>query len=208
VPFVIGVAGGTGSGKTTVAKKINESLRNEESVIIIEQDSYYRCLAHVPRTERKSINFDHPDSIDFDLLSHHVRRLLDNESIKKPVYDFVQHVRKNDTEYIEPADIIIIEGILVFHNRELRALMDLKLFVDTDADIRVFRRIKRDIEDRGRSFESVRQQYYETVRPMHTRYVEPCKHWADIVIPEGGKNVVAIDMIVARIRQWLLDASK
>jgi uridine kinase len=206
MPFVIGVAGGTGSGKTTVAEKVSETLAGEETALIIEQDSYYKDLSHLPLSERVRHNFDHPDAIDFDLLTLQINELLAGQAIAKPMYDFVNHCRLPETVAVGPAEVILVEGILVFHHEPLLNLMDLKIFVDTDADIRIIRRIKRDIEERGRSFESVRSQYFETVRPMHIKYVEPSKHWADIVIPEGGKNAVAIDTIVARIRQWLRDA--
>jgi len=206
MPFVIGVAGGTGSGKTTVAEKVTEALADDGSAVIIEQDSYYKDLSHLALDERSKRNFDHPDALDFDLLTLQINELLAGRVIAKPVYDFVNHCRRTDTVTVGPADVILVEGILVFHHAPLRDLMDLRIFVDTDADIRIIRRIKRDIEERGRTFDSTRIQYFQTVRPMHIRYVEPSKLWADIVIPEGGKNAVAIETIVARVRQWLRES--
>jgi uridine kinase len=202
--IVIGVAGGTGSGKTTVA---NEILRRvgEENIAYIQHDSYYKDLSHLPPEERMKINFDHPDSLETDLLIQHIRQLLAGQPAEIPVYDFTQHVRTKTTRRVEPRPIILIEGILIFVDPLLRQLMDVRIYVDTDADIRFIRRLQRDIQERGRSLESVIRQYLETVRPMHLEFVEPSKRYADIIIPEGGYNVVALDMIVSRIRALLAE---
>jgi len=202
--IVIGVAGGTGSGKTTVA---NEILRRvgEENIAYIQHDSYYKDLSHLPPEERMKINFDHPDSLETDLLIQHIRQLLAGQPAEIPVYDFTQHVRTKSTRRVEPRPIILIEGILIFVDPVLRQLMDVRIYVDTDADIRFIRRLQRDIQERGRSLESVIRQYLETVRPMHLEFVEPSKRYADIIIPEGGYNVVALDMIVSRIRALLAE---
>ncbi len=203
MPLVIGIAGGTGSGKTSVARNISLTLADTISVVSIEQDHYYRDQPHLSLVERSRLNYDHPDAIDFPLLIEQITKLLVGRPIDKPLYDFVRHARAEKTERIEPAEVVIIEGILVFHHPDLRRLLDLKIYVDTDADIRILRRVRRDMEERGRSFESIRRQYYETVRPMHLMYVEPSKRWADLIIPEGGENRVAIDVVTAKIRHWL-----
>lgn len=202
--IVIGVAGGTGSGKTTVA---NEILRRvgEENIAYIQHDAYYRDLSHLPPEERMKVNFDHPDSLETDLMIRHIRQLLAGQPAEIPVYDFTQHVRTQSTRRVEPRPIILIEGILIFVDPALRQLMDVRIYVDTDADIRFIRRLQRDIQERGRSLESVIRQYMETVRPMHLEFVEPSKRYADIIIPEGGYNVVALDIIVARIRALLAE---
>lgn len=202
--IVIGVAGGTGSGKTTVA---NEILRRvgEGNIAYIQHDAYYRDLSHLPPEERMKVNFDHPDSLETDLMIQHVRQLLAGQPAEIPVYDFTQHVRAQSTRRVEPRPIILIEGILIFVDPALRQLMDVRIYVDTDADIRFIRRLQRDIQERGRSLESVIRQYMETVRPMHLEFVEPSKRYADIIIPEGGFNVVALDMIVSRIRALLAE---
>lgn len=203
MPLIIGIAGGTGSGKTTIAYNIKAALMNEESVAIIEMDSYYKDFSFIEEADRENINYDHPDSIDFGLLLGHLKALNEGRPIDKPIYDFCHHLRSKETERIASADIIILEGILAFHNKDVRDILNIKLFVDTDSDIRVFRRIRRDIEVRGRKFESIRKKYYETVKPMHAQFVEPSKKWADIVLPEGGNNIIAIDMIVSSIKRWL-----
>ncbi len=205
MPLILGLAGGTGSGKTTIAKKIKNFFAEDESVAIIEMDSYYKDFSELEKSEREKINYDHPHSIDFDLLKEHMQALAEGKAIEKPIYDFVNHTRKDETETVNPSDIVVLEGILTFFDSDLRDMFSIKIFVDTDADIRVLRRIRRDIEVRGRTFDSVRKQYYETVRPMHNQFVEPGKQWADVVIPEGGNNCVAIDMIVSKIRQWIAD---
>ncbi len=203
MPLVIGIAGGTGSGKSTIAHNIKAAMAPEETVAIIEMDAYYKDFSHLSPEERENLNYDHPDMIDFDLFYRQLKSLIAGQAIDKPLYDFVRHGRLTEVDRVEPADIIVVEGILTFHRKEIRDLFDIKMFVDTDPDIRVFRRIRRDIEVRGRKFEQIRKQYYETVKPMHAQFVEPSKKWADLVLPEGGENVVAIDMIVTKIREWL-----
>lgn len=200
----IGVAGGTGSGKTTVARKLAESLPSP-IVAIIEYDNYYRDLGHLDPGERAAVNFDHPDALETELLAEHLRELRAGRSVEVPGYDFVRHVRRAETRRVEPGPIIIVEGIMALATPAIRDQLDLKIFVDTDADIRVLRRIRRDIERRGRSFHEVRQQYYETVRPMHLAYVEPSKRFADLIVPEGGSNQVALEVIVARLLQVASD---
>lgn len=196
----IGVAGGTGSGKTTVAHKLGDSLP-EGTAVIIEYDGYYRDLGHLDLEERAAVNFDHPDALESELLADHLRTLRSGEAIDMPNYDFVNHVRRAETRRVAPLPIVIVEGIMTLAVPRIREQLDLKIFVDTDADIRVLRRIRRDIEHRGRSFHEVREQYYETVRPMHLEYVEPSKRFADLIIPEGGDNRVALEVIVARLLQ-------
>lgn len=198
-PILIGIIGGTGSGKSTVARSIFESLP-EKNIAIIQQDSYYKDQSHLTYEERVKTNYDHPLAFDSDLLKKHLRELLQNNSIEKPIYDFEQHNRKKETEVIYPKDIIILEGIMILDDSELRQLLDIKIFVDTDADVRIIRRIVRDIRDRGRTLESVIDQYLTTVRPAHLQFVEPNKKYADIIIPEGGYNQVAIDIMVAKIK--------
>lgn len=204
-PFVIGIAGGTGSGKTTVARRIYDSL-HLDSAVFLDHDSYYRRLDHLPMEERRRFNFDHPDSLDNDLLVEHLERLIRREPIDKPVYDFVAHTRAPDTVRVEPRDVILMEGILLFVEPRLRDLFDLKIFVDTEADVRFIRRLQRDLELRGRTVESVIEQYLDTVRPMHFEFVEPSKRYADIIIPRGGNNAPGIGVIVARIRERLGEA--
>lgn len=202
-PLVIGVAGGTGSGKTTVARKIAAAMP-PEAVSSIEHDAYYRDCRGLSPEQRAAINFDHPDSLETSLLIEHLRKLRAWQPVEIPIYDFKTHSRLPETRRIEPTPLIVVEGILVFVDAALREQMDVKLFVDTDADIRVLRRVRRDMEKRGRTFESVRQQYYDTVRPMHLQFVEPSKRWADVIIPEGGKNMVALDLILTKIRSEVL----
>jgi uridine kinase len=200
--MIIGISGGTGSGKTTVARRILENVRDEH-VVFLQQDSYYRNLGDMPVELRHQINFDHPDALDNELFVNHVKALRAGEAIAMPVYDFAQHQRKAETIRIEPKPILIIEGILVFVDAALRALMDVKIFVDTDDDLRFIRRLQRDVKERGRSVESVIKQYLETVRPMHRQFVEPSKRYADVIIPEGGHNEVGIDLISGKIRAKL-----
>ncbi|MEQ9649732.1 MAG: uridine kinase [Sandaracinaceae bacterium] len=197
--YVVGVAGGTGSGKTTVAETIVASLA-PENVAIIQHAHYYRDRPDLSYEDRCELNFDHPESLETDLLVAHLERLKKGETVDTPVYDFKTHRRAEETRRIEPREVIVVEGILVFVERRLRQQLDLKLFVDTPSDIRVFRRIRRDIEKRGRTFESVREQYYATVRPMHLQFVEPSKSYADLIIPEGGRNKVALDLILAKLQ--------
>jgi uridine kinase len=203
--MVIGISGGTGSGKTTVANKIVAEV-GANHVVYLQQDSYYRNLGDMPLEIKRHVNFDHPDALDNDLLINHLETLKAGESIDQPIYDYTTHSRTSETRHIEPRPVIIIEGILVFYSPELRSMMDMKIFVDTDADIRFIRRLQRDLEDRGRSPKSVIDQYQTTVRPMHLQFVEPSKRYADIIIPEGGSNVVGIDLITGKIKA-ILNAS-
>ncbi|SEM90280.1 uridine kinase [Lihuaxuella thermophila] len=205
-PVVIGVAGGTGSGKTTVARKIVEQF--SDSVVYLEQDSYYKDQSHLSLEERANTNYDHPLAFDNDLLLEHLHKLLHYQPIDKPVYDYKLHTRSSETIYLVPKDVIIVEGILVLDDERLRDLMDIKLFVDTDADVRILRRIERDIKERGRTFESVMEQYLSVVRPMHLQFVEPTKRYADLIIPEGGHNEVAINLLINQIRTFLHSPSK
>ncbi len=200
--LVIGIAGGTGSGKTTIARKIVEALPRGTAVLV-DHDSYYRDLTHLPLEERVKVNFDHPDSLDNDLLIDHLRRLRSGKAVDKPIYDFKQHTRLPQTERVPWAPVVVVEGILILADPNVRDLLDIKVFVDTDADIRLFRRIRRDMRERGRSFDSIRSQYYSTVRPMHLQFVEPSKRWADVIIPEGGHNMVALDMVIGKLLQFL-----
>jgi len=197
-PILIGIAGGTGSGKSTVTREIYKSI-TDKNVAIIEQDSYYKDQSDISFEERVKTNYDHPFAFDNELLISHLKDLLDGKSIQKPIYDFENHNRKKETVLVEPKDIIVLEGILILYDEDLRKLMDIKLFVDTDADVRVIRRILRDIKDRGRTLDSVVKQYMTTVRPAHMQFVEPTKRYADIIIPEGGYNKVAIDIIVTKV---------
>ena len=199
--LVIGIAGGTGSGKTTLMKNLIE--RFGDVVTVLSHDNYYRCLDHLTFEERTRVNYDQPAALETDLMARHLDELRHGNAIDCPIYDFTQHNRAAETIRIKPTQVIIVEGILIFENRELRDLMDIKIFVDTDADVRLCRRIKRDVEKRGRSLESVLTQYQTTVKPMHEKYVEPSKKYADLVVPEGGKNFVALDMIVDRIQRHL-----
>ena len=197
--LALGIAGGTGSGKTTVASNIVKRLALD-SITVITMDSYYRDLADLPPARRDEANFDHPDSIEQDLFVRHLTELKAGRPIEQPVYDFARHVRTADTVTIEPREVVIAEGILLFHVPEIREALDIRIFVDTPADIRLLRRITRDIRDRGRTLESVAEQYVRTVRPMHEEFVEPSKRYADVIIPEGGYNEIAIDMVASRIR--------
>ena len=201
-PLIIGVAGGTGSGKTTVARVILERV-GEEHIAYLPHDAYYKDNSHLPPAERAKINYDHPDSLETTLLIEHLKRLRDGFPIERPVYDFTTHSRTAETVTVQPHPIIMVEGILIFAEPELRKLFDVKIFVDTDADIRFIRRLVRDIEERGRTMTSVVEQYLKTVRPMHLEFVEPSKRYADVIIPEGGLNSVAMDMVVARIESLL-----
>ena len=199
--ILIGIAGGTGSGKTTLMKRLVEQFGDVVSVL--SHDNYYRRLDHLALEQRQKVNYDEPLALETELMSQHLQQLREGKAIDCPVYDFAQHNRSGDTIHIEPRQVIIVEGILIFENEQLRNLMDIRIFVDTDADIRLCRRIKRDVNKRGRSMESVIEQYQTTVKPMHEKYVEPSKRYAHIVVPEGGKNVVALDMIMGRIRRHL-----
>jgi uridine kinase len=197
--LIIGICGGTGSGKTTITSRIIEAL-SESNVVVLEQGSYYNDYPQLSFEERVKVNFDHPDSMDTPLLAEHVRRLRAGETIERPTYDFARFQRANQTVRIEPRAAIIIEGILIFENRAPRDLMDVRIFVDTDADLRFIRRLTRDIRERGRTMEMVVDQYITTVRPMHTEFVEPSKRYADVIIPEGGHNEVGIDLVIQKIR--------
>jgi uridine kinase len=198
VAYVVGVAGGTGSGKTTIAEHIVEALP-QEHVCVMQHDNYYRDRPELSYDERSQLNFDHPESLETELLIQHLARLKGGEPIAMPIYDFKTHRRLPNTTALTPRKIIVVEGILVFVDEQLRSQLDLKLFVDTPSDIRVFRRIRRDLEQRGRTFQSIREQYYATVRPMHLQFVEPSKAYADLIIPEGGRNRVALDLILAKL---------
>lgn len=198
-PVIIGITGGTGSGKSTVARAIFESVP-EKKASIIEQDCYYKDQSQLPAEERVKVNYDHPLAFDTELMIKQLQELLKGKTIEKPQYDFTIHNRRKETTLVEPTDIIIVEGILVLDSPKLRDLMDIKIFVDTDADVRIIRRIERDMEERGRTLESVITQYLNIVKPMHLEFVEPSKRYADIIIPEGGHNKVAIDIMVAKIK--------
>jgi uridine kinase len=197
-PLIVGIAGGSGSGKTTLVREILKLLPGR-SVLVLEQDAYYKAAVHLSLEERRAVNYDHPAALDNTLLVNHMRQLRRGLAVDRPVYDFTSYTRLTETVRVEPADVIIVEGILILENRRLRDLMDLKLFVDTDADIRFIRRLSRDILERGRNLQSVVNQYLSTVRPMHLEFVEPSKRHADVIIPEGGHNEAAIEMIAARL---------
>jgi uridine kinase len=201
-PVLIGVAGGSGSGKTTVSRAILDQV-GRDRIAYVQHDAYYCDRSHLPMAERARINYDHPDSLETDLLVAHLRALRAAHPVETPQYDFARHVRRAETRRIEPRAVILVEGILIFVDRALRDLFDIKIFVDTDADVRFIRRLERDITERGRTVESVIAQYQDTVRPMHLEFVEPSKRYADLIIPEGGHNVIAIDMVVARINAML-----
>ncbi|MBE6187713.1 MAG: uridine kinase [Alistipes sp.] len=196
---VIGVAGGTGSGKSTLVKRLEEAFRSED-VATLCHDYYYKAHPELTYEERTKLNYDHPQSFDTDMLVEHIRALKSNVPIERPVYSFVDHNRTEETVPVKPSKVIIIDGILIFENKELRELMDIKVFVDTDADLRLARRILRDVRERGRSMESVIDQYTTTVKPMHEEFVEPSKRYADVIIPEGGFNSVAVQMLIQNIR--------
>lgn len=201
-PLVIGIAGGSGSGKTTAADIILERV-GRQRIAYLQHDSYYRELTGLPPNQRAQVNFDHPDSLESDLLREHILQLKEWKSVELPVYDFTTHSRTGQTIHVSPHRVILVEGILIFAEQKLRELFDVKIFVDTDSDIRLIRRLKRDIEERGRTAENVVKQYMATVRPMHLEFVEPSKRYADVIIPEGGLNEVAMDMVIARIESLL-----
>lgn len=200
--LLIGICGGSGSGKTTVTKSL-VNLVGKENVSIIEQDSYYKDQSHLGFEDRVKTNYDHPLAFDNELLISQIKDLKDGKSVEKPIYDFSEHNRKEETVLVEPKEVIILEGILIFNEEELMDLMDIKVFVDTDSDVRIIRRILRDIKERQRSLDSVIMQYMTTVRPAHLQFVEPSKRYADIIIPEGGKNKVAIDLLYQKIKAEL-----
>lgn len=201
-PLIIGIAGGTGSGKSTVARNVAQAL-STSSVAFIDMDAYYRNFSHVPLEERRQINWDHPDAFDWALLLAHLSALVGGQPIDKPVYDFLSHTRSAHTVRIPAADVVVIDGILLFVDARVRDLCDVKVFVDADADIRLIRRIRRDVAKRGRTLEDVIDQYLTTVQPMHLQFVEPSKRYADVIVPRGGHNPVAIEMIVAKIGRRL-----
>ncbi len=203
-PIVIGIAGGSGAGKSTVIGKIIQAF-GQEHIALLEHDHYYKDLAQHPVQDPAKINFDHPSALETELLIEHLRELKAGRPIQRPIYNFTTHRRLPDTVRIEPRDVIIVDGILIFADRTLRSLLDIKIFIDTPADIRLIRRIRRDILQRGRSLESILHQYETTVRPMHYEFVEPSKEYADIIIPRGGENEVAIELVISRIRTLLMD---
>jgi uridine kinase len=202
--MIIGICGGTGSGKTTIARAIVNSV-TAKKVILVEQDSYYRNLADMPLDERHQANFDHPDAIDSDMLVNHLKRLKQGESIEMPIYDFVTHTRVDDTEHIDPRPVVIVEGILIFAEPRVLDLLDVRVFVDTPDDIRLMRRLRRDINERGRTFERTLEQYERTIRPMHFEFVEPSKRHADIIIPEGAQTGVSVEFLCSMVREKLIE---
>ena len=201
-PIIIGVAGGTASGKTTVSKKILEQI-GPDRLAYLEHDAYYRDLSHLPLEQRKTFNFDHPDSLENELLIAHLEQLLQGRAVHVPVYDFTHYVRTAQVRPVEPSPVILVEGILIFVDKKLREMMDIKIYVDAPADLRFIRRLQRDVAERGRSVEHVIDQYLGTVRPMHLEFVEPSKLYADVIIPRGGQNIKAIQMVVAQIQRML-----
>ena len=205
-PVIIGVTGGSGSGKTTVSRAIFEQLHGH-SLLMLQEDSYYNDQSDMPFEERIKTNYDHPNAFDTELLVKQLKDLLDWKTIEKPIYDYTEHTRSSEVEKVEPKEVIILEGILVLNDPALRDLMDIKIFVDTD-DIRIIRRIQRDIEERGRSLQSVIDQYKSTVKPMYHQFIEPTKRYADIIVPEGGENQVAIDLLVTKVRDILRKREK
>jgi uridine kinase len=203
-PFVVGVAGGTGSGKTTVAERL-AGLVGPDRLSLLKLDAYYRDRASLPFEERVGIDYDHPDAFDWPLLLEHVRALCAGYAVDAPVYDFSLHIRSPEKNHVMPARIVVVEGILVLYEAELREIFDLRVFVDTDADVRLLRRIQRDVAERGRTIDSVMSQYLATVRPGHLQFVEPSKRYADVIVPHGGMNEPAVDVLLARVRELLRD---
>ena len=201
-PFIVGIAGGSGSGKSTVARHVAQALR-ADSVAFIDMDAYYKNFAHLSLDERRKLNWDHPDAFDWPLLVSHLARLAAGEPIEKPVYDFVTHTRSHTTVAIQPARVVVIDGILLLTDQRVRDLCDVKIFVDADADLRLIRRIRRDTNKRGRPLDEIIEQYLTTVQPMHLEFVEPTKRYADVIVPRGGHNAVAVDMIVSNIQRRL-----
>ena len=199
-PFIIGIAGGTGSGKSTVARKVAEALISS-SVTFIDMDAYYKNFVHLSMADRRRVNWDHPEAFDVELLVEHLQRLIAGDAVEKPVYDFVEHVRSATTQPLSPADVIVIDGILLFVDERVRDLCDVKVYVDADADVRLIRRVRRDMASRGRPLDEILEQYLSTVRPMHLQFVEPSKRYADVIVPRGGHNTVAIEMIIAKIQR-------
>jgi uridine kinase len=205
--LVLGIAGGTGSGKTSVAQRILDRL-DRKRIVVIQHDSYYKDIACYNGLTPAEVNFDHPDSLETPLLIKHLRELISGRPIRQPMYNFTTHHRLEETRVVEPREIIIVDGILIFVDKELRDLMDIRIFIDIDADERLLRRLRRDTVERGRSIDSVINQYVMTVKPMHLEFVEPSKRWADIIIPRGAENIVAIDMVVSRIEMMLRDTEQ
>ncbi|MCQ2341632.1 MAG: uridine kinase [Paludibacteraceae bacterium] len=200
--FIIGIAGGTGSGKTTVVKKLIERLPKGE-VTVIPLDSYYNDSSNIPEEERQKINFDHPDAFEWTLLEQHLRELKEGKAVEQPIYDYITSTRQKETIHVEPTEIVIVEGIMVLHDADLREQLDLKVFVDADGDDRLIRVIKRDIVERGRTVESVIERYQRVLKPMHEQFIEPCKRYANVIIPQGGHNNAAINMMAKFIKQQL-----
>ena len=205
-PLIIGIAGGSGSGKSTVAKNVADHLTTS-SVAFIDMDAYYKNFTSLSLDERRKLNWDHPDAFDYDLLCAHLEALSKRKAIDKPEYDFLTHLRRPETTRVEPADVIVIDGILLFVDERVRDLCDVKVFVDAEADIRLIRRIERDTHDRGRPLDEIIEQYLSTVQPMHLQFVEPSKRYADVIVPRGGHNAIAIEMIVAKIQRRLQNAA-
>lgn len=201
--LIIGIAGGTGSGKTTLTQRIKDAFQDE--VVVLSHDYYYKANAGLTYEERTKLNYDHPNAFDTDLLIEHVKKLKNNEIISHPVYSFVEHTRLAEEVKTEPRKVVIVEGILIFENQELCDLMDIKVFVDTDADLRIIRRLLRDVKERGRDLDSIIDQYVGTVKPMHERFVDPTKKRADVIIPEGGFNSVALSMLLEQIRNFIAE---
>ncbi len=204
-PVIIGVTGGSGSGKTTVSREIFDHLKGE-SVVMIQQDSYYKAQDNISVAQRRQKNYDHPDAFDMALLADDLRKLVQREAIEEPIYDYKVSTRAKETRHVEPADVIIVEGVLLFVDQEVRDLLDIKVYVDTDDDLRFIRRLQRDMSERARTSESVITQYLETVKPMHHQFVEPTKRYADVILPEGGENKIGINMLEARLGEVLADA--
>ena len=198
-PIIIGIAGGSASGKTSISRRLKKQFDNERSVLIIRQDDYYKDQSDKPMEERIKTNYDHPFAFDNDLLLEHIQKLSAGETVEKPTYDFVNHTRSDVTETCYPCDVLILEGLFVLEDENIRNLLDIKIFVDTDADVRFIRRLIRDVKERGREVDNIVSQYLDTVRPMHEQFIEPSKRYADIIIPEGGHNLVAIDLLVTKI---------
>jgi uridine kinase len=207
MPVVIGIAGGSGSGKTTVQRRIIEAFGRSQ-IALLDHDSYYVDLSHLPAEERAQFNFDHPNALETDLMVQHLDRLLAGEPVEKPTYDFTTHSRRDETETVDPLPVVIVEGILVLGEPALRERMDIKLYVDAPDDVRLIRRIQRDLHERGRDIENVIQQYKRTVRPMHLEFVEPSKRRADVIIPHGGHNRVALDMVLAHVQSLLVPGER
>ncbi len=198
-PIIIGISGGSASGKTSLAKRLKKKFEESQSVIIMRQDDYYKDQAHMSMAERLVVNYDHPFAFDNDLLAKHLEQLREGKTIEKPIYDFIEYTRSDEIEVVEAHDVIVLEGLFVLEDAAIRSCLDIKLFVDTPADVRFIRRLNRDVRDRGRSIETVISQYLNTVRLMHEQFIEPSKRYADVIVPEGGKNEVAVDLLTTKI---------